>query len=1303
MHSLVAFASQWGSKYGGINAFNTDFLSAFGAAYHASVSIVCCVSTANDKEITQAHNTHVTLIPLPYPPQDKIFTKEQAIATIDELNKHGIEINPDKTVWLGHDRISGEAAIHAAKQAGGRSAVIHHMSYDAYEAFAEDSASAYSKSQFQKALFKQADLVLAVGPFLRDALSDLLLDSPKPIQTIIPGLAEITPVPAPNVFSAFLSGRLSDDAKKIKQGHLGIAGFAKAISEAHKFQYPESLVKRPKLVLRGVDFESRQNYGNTETPINPEEELNKFAEEYADGRINLHALPYTQNRDELYDNLKSASVALMPSWHEGFGLVAWEAIAAGVPLILSQDSGVYEFLNEICQGSETGYVELITVKGSTQPPFFLDNDLNQVVEAITKVARNPEAARNRAMQLREKLSRFTWPACVEEVVKYFNWDISKGSPKITDNHGSTQPTEQDEQAKPTETSDTFAQSPLHMPVKYWQPGRGIPESQLLRADEALVPFDLARQSRLDELDKWLDNTEFPVAVRLETGAGGVGKTRLALELCQQRLKANWLCGFLTKENSVQELPKLWQALFDLGRPMLMVMDYAETRQPVLLALIKLILKKPSQQAVRLLLLARNGGEWWDNLPGRDAECERLLGGYATTGPFELPGLYLDEISRAEAYQRAITAYAHAIGFEEPNIAPDLSGEHFGKPLYVQMSALLALFGERPATAEGLIKALLNHERRYWTDALAEIAIHQPENYAQQLLALATLAGGFATPKQALTYWTKASVQYPLPATQFASLFKALVPLYPGDQGLQAVQPDLLGEALVAQALSQPQTDELLNAVLGNQSDKSIQHHALTVIARLTLNRSDLWPKIVAALKYNFCSCCQILVQVAIETPSQLSRLAQEAFTQLTPAGKIQAAGLLLPLMENESIELAFLSYEIDSFQMERSEKKLAKKPHDTSLIAKHAVNLTSLAVRAYRIGDNSMAVETAKLSLGYFDQLSKNDLIRFESNYAKSLSNYAAFLGHDGKDDEEAIGYAKKALDIFKTLAVKDKERFEPHYAKCLNNYANCLRDIGNVEGIDYAKQALDIRQSLAAKNQDRFEPDYAMSLDSYANCLRDNGNDEAIDYAKQALDIRQQLAAKNQDRFEPDYAVSLSYYANHLSDVGKDEKAINYAKKALDIRQLLAAKNPERFGKEYYMNHYYLQFLHWLCELEYFSKDSIDGLTKIIADFAEYKKIPAEFYSNFVQACMEQEYSSQLEQFKLALLLSRGLSKADRHYRQDDLLCLYFWMNRYEPSALAGIDWQEDWYKFIQRRKNRLPYWMQKLSQRLKFDFVIA
>jgi glycosyltransferase involved in cell wall biosynthesis len=169
---------------------------------------------------------------------------------------------------------------------------------------------------------------------------------------LISGLAEIDPQIAPNTFVAFLSGRLSDDAARIKQGQLGIAAFATAQRDARHEGRPDALRKQPKLLLRGVDFEGQLGESSLSAQQDPETELKEFAEKYAQAVVNLHTLPYTDDRQQLYSELSRSSVALMRSWHEGFGLVAWEAIAAGVPLIVSEHSGVYRLLDVFCMSAK---------------------------------------------------------------------------------------------------------------------------------------------------------------------------------------------------------------------------------------------------------------------------------------------------------------------------------------------------------------------------------------------------------------------------------------------------------------------------------------------------------------------------------------------------------------------------------------------------------------------------------------------------------------------------------------------------------------------------------------------------------------------------------------------------------------------------------------------------------------------------------------------------------------------------------------------------------------------------------------
>ena len=491
---------------------------------------------------------------------------------------------------------------------------------------------------------------------------------------------------------------------------------------------------------------------------------------------------------------------------------------------------------------------------------------------------------------------YTWSACAEQVNKAFEWQLQKGSISVAA-PGSVEPVPDDMPPSSTDSS-------IQIPSKRWKAGIGMADSQLLRAEEEMVPFDPARQPDLDILNEWIDDKQRPLAIRLITGAGGLGKTRLALELCHQRLATGWKAGMLKTELEAKDMSNGWQVLQKLDKPILIVIDYAETRQSVLLALIK-AMPQPEKltQPVRVLLLARDGGEWWDNLPSKDRECELLLSGYATTGPFSLPALHNTEQDREQAYKQALHCFAEALGVTAPDITPKLSDEHFGRPLYLQIAALLALYGESPTSAEGLTKALLNHERRYWRGLLSNVIPAEPEQYAQQLLALATLAGGFARPKDASSYWSQAYGQN-LGGAEFNSLFRALAQLYPGKQGLQAVRPDLLGEALVSNALLQPESANLLDAVMGSSSTQVIRRNAMTILARLSSYRMDLHESLVEALARNFSNCAQDLVAVAIETSGLMPALAEIAFNRLTPDYKSRVAGLLRPLILEESVQLA---------------------------------------------------------------------------------------------------------------------------------------------------------------------------------------------------------------------------------------------------------------------------------------------------------------------------------------------------------------------------------------------------------------
>ena len=60
---------------------------------------------------------------------------------------------------------------------------------------------------------------------------------------------------------------------------------------------------------------------------------------------------FVENREDLGRLLSTASLAVIPSRTEGFGLTALEALSAGLPFLVCQNSGFGEALQEIPHGS----------------------------------------------------------------------------------------------------------------------------------------------------------------------------------------------------------------------------------------------------------------------------------------------------------------------------------------------------------------------------------------------------------------------------------------------------------------------------------------------------------------------------------------------------------------------------------------------------------------------------------------------------------------------------------------------------------------------------------------------------------------------------------------------------------------------------------------------------------------------------------------------------------------------------------------------------------------------------------------
>jgi nucleoside phosphorylase len=185
-----------------------------------------------------------------------------------------------------------------------------------------------------------------------------------------------------------------------------------------------------------------------------------------------------------------------------------------------------------------------------------------------------------------------------------------------------------------------------------------PPSALLNALHEVVPFhEQGRESILAELTRWSEEGP-PVAVRLLHAEGGVGKTRLAIELIRRRPQG-WAAGFLAKQTDEDWFERLWAC----RQPVLAVIDYAESHselREVLLRVLRYAQQEGSSSSrrIRLLLLARNAGDWWQFLLQSDVALGQWL---SATPPHELKPLAPRVTERERVFHEAAERFARVRG------------------------------------------------------------------------------------------------------------------------------------------------------------------------------------------------------------------------------------------------------------------------------------------------------------------------------------------------------------------------------------------------------------------------------------------------------------------------------------------------------------------------------------------------------------------------------------------------------------------------------------------------------------------
>jgi glycosyltransferase involved in cell wall biosynthesis/tetratricopeptide (TPR) repeat protein len=383
---LLVVATEWDSRHGGLSTFNRDLCAALaGAGAH----VVCYVPTASAEEKMSASQVEVEIVEAEKMPGTK------GMALLFHPPVLPAEFVPD--VVIGHDRITGAASVALVKYhyPGSKRVLFIHTSPEEIEWHKEpreDSTSAEraeERKREQLELAKGCDLVVAVGPHLTSEFgTDLQGDgNPVSILSLTPGLPERPDNLAslPPSIRCLVLGRVED--YQLKGLDLAAKAFGRVVAN-WKQGSP------PKLVVRGA-------------PVGTDAALRHRLSEDSGTELDIVIRHYTADEKEIGKDLREASLVLMPSKKEGFGLVGLEAIASGVPTLISAQSGLAETVKIHAPDLVNEWVLPVTADAVTK-----------WAERIEFLLTGREGAFARVNRLREQLAtKLDWKPVAAELLK----------------------------------------------------------------------------------------------------------------------------------------------------------------------------------------------------------------------------------------------------------------------------------------------------------------------------------------------------------------------------------------------------------------------------------------------------------------------------------------------------------------------------------------------------------------------------------------------------------------------------------------------------------------------------------------------------------------------------------------------------------------------------------------------------------------------------------------------------------------------------------------------------------------------
>ena len=608
-----------------------------------------------------------------------------------------------------------------------------------------------------------------------------------------------------------------------------------------------------------------------------------------------------------------------------------------------------------------------------------------------------------------------------------------------------------------------------------------------------------------------------------------------------------------------------------------MVDYAETR--VGLKQMLTALAGDQGNGVRVLLLARSAGDWWDQLGvGEPAVWDVVQA--AKAAELALPVVVAADLSDAEVIALAVTSFAQEIGLPEKTVEIyGGTGSGRRRVLDLHAAALVAVLAEASTEVvrvdiRTVLGELLRHEQHLWYHSARAAGLSAgPDGISALMLRQMVAAGcllGAATEQQA--HALPARVPGLLPSVRVARWLRDLYPPGPGElDWLGFLQPDRLAELhTVRELVASP---ELSQACLTSLDSRQARR-AVTLLARAS---SD-YPDAEALLSQTLPNVADFIVGLDAprETLTAIHNAVPYPTVILAPAA-VTLARQILGLLPADSGP-AVRAYWLSALGVRFSD---LGRPADVLPVTEEAVAmyrelaaaspdryrpdlataLTNLGVDFSALGRSGDALLVTEEAVAIRRELAAASPDRHRPDLAQSLANLGVWFSELGRL-ADGLPPAEEAVAMYRELAAASPDRYRPDLAAALTNLGVDFSELGRPgDALPPAEEAVTMYRELAAASPDRYRPDLARSLDNLGIRFSELGRPaDALPPAEEAATIRRELAAASPDRYRPDLAQSLANLGIRLSELGRLADALLVAEEAVAMYRELAAASPDRY-----------------------------------------------------------------------------------------------------------------------------------------------